>query len=239
MLAYLKDQAAPLLIRFMESGEPFIPDVGSVTWSLRGHAGTLVPGYVDTPLSTGVTDVEKVLTVPALQNTITGTNFFEKRSVIVSALRAGRPWSSVVHYQVIPWLLHTVTPQSARALIGLDQYDLDDSEIDIFGAYLFMRNRLTDTVIVAALSAGTQVEARANRAIGAKAILDALPALSNRILKSKTDGTIKAERFKFDIELMRRTLQGYVDDAVFDALGDNGASTLAYSFGTPTDVITG
>lgn len=239
MRSYLVDQAALIPVLFSELGEPFIPDADSVTWTLRSQSGAVVSGFVDVSVTTGPTDVQVNITIPALQNTISSGLLFEKRTIMVSALRGGKPWMHRVSYYVVPWSNHIVDAAYARSLVGLDDSDVPDSDLDIFNAYLVMSQRLGQTEMEDALSSGTEQEMLVNRAIAARALLDAMPAISNRILKRRTDGSIQAERFKFDRELMEAALRGHIDQAVLSVFGETGESTLLFSFGAPTDPITG
>lgn len=239
MLAYLQDQAALLLIQFTESGEPFIPDTGSVTWSLRDHSGVLVPAYTNVALSTGATDIQKNITIPALQNTIDAARAFEKRTVVVSALRSGNPWTKVITYRVIPWLNMSVTADSARALLGLEPYELTDEEIDIYAAYQKISSQVGQEALQNALTSGTDTELKTNKAIAAQALLDAFAVLQTRLLKRRTDGSIQAERLAINFEDMKAQLQGYVFEATLAIQGESGASVMAFSFSLPVDPITG
>lgn len=239
MQAFLQDKAALLLVQFTESGEPFIPDANSVSWTLRAHDGTQVVGYIDTAISTGVSTVEVSITVPALQNTITAPRDYEKRSVIVSALRGGKPWTKVCHYRIIPWSLHTVTPEAVRSLSGLQDYDLPDAEIDIFEAYLQIRERMGAVALQTALASGVDNEILANRAIAAQALLNRIPTLQTRLLKRRSDGSLQAERFPIDLKDLEARLRGYISEAIIAGVEDNGAVPMNYSFGLPTDPVTG
>lgn len=239
MRSYLANAIAAILVEFRDGGEPFIPVSGSVSWSLRDHSGTLVTGFVNLALTPGVTDTSVLIQVPALQNEITSPREFEKRTVIVSASKAGTPWQAVIPYRITPWLNHSVTADSARALAGLDRSELPDAELDIYAAYKWVEDKLGVDTLETALASGTSDETDANRAIAARAVLVCLSAVASRVLKRRTDGSLEAERFEFDVGKLRVELQALIDTVLINLAGSDIEEPGLFSFGTPTDPITG
>lgn len=238
MRSFLVNTIAAVPVLFREGGEPFIPDANSAKWHLRDHAGALALSNQNITL--GLTDTQTVVQVPALQNTITSPRQFEKRTLIVTATRQGGiPWEMRVAYRVSPWLNHTVTINSVRSLAGLAADELHEDDVDIYAAYKWIEEKITATTLETALASGTADETNTNRAIASKALLEALPAVSMRMLKRKTDGSLEAERFEQDLAALRDMLQRNVDTVVTDLGSVETANTSLFSFGLPTDPITG
>lgn len=237
MRSYLEDTIAAVLVLFRDGGEPFIPDSGSASWSLRDHEGSVV--LSGQAISLGITDTQTLVQVPAIQNTITSPREFEKRMLIVTAMRNGAPWEARVPYRLTPWLNHSVTINVVRSLAGLTTQELPEDDVDIYAAYKWLEAKLTPTTLEEALASGTKNETDANKAIASKALLEALPAVSMRMLKRKADGSIEAERFEQDLNALRESLQKNIDDAMTNIGNVVEAGSALFSFGNPTDVITG
>jgi len=237
MLSFVSDQDVVLVVPFLWNDEPFIPDASSATWSLRDAAGVLVGGYTDVALvTTGVTKIS--ITVPAAENALAGR--FEKRTVVVKALRNGYPWSVSVPYKIHPWLNHTVSPEDVRNFIGVGMSELPDSSIDLLGAYVRLEATLTQSVLNDALTAGGSEEQVANNAVLGHAVLLLLPALRQRLLLKKADGPLRADRDTLDFSALAGTAQAYIADAVSILLGVQDSFADAFiTFSEPTDPITG
>lgn len=239
MRAYLADTIAAIPVDFVDGGEPFIPDTSSVTYSLRDHAGALIGAQTNIGVTVGPADTSVQIAVGAIYNAITTPREFEKRTLIVSALHAGVPVVFQTVYRIAPWLNHSVTMDMVRSLAGLRPSELDDDDVDLFAAYKWLEAKISTVILTTALASGTKDEIDTNLAIASKALLDALPAVENRLLKTKTDGSMEAERFQFDFDALRIQLQANIDGVIEDIAGDAPAQSALYSFGTPTDPITG
>jgi hypothetical protein len=200
MQTYEPNTIVSVFIPFIHQGEAFLPAANSVRYTLRDHAGTPVPGFVDVPLTPGLTDTFVRIEVPALQNAITAGRRFETRTINLRALIGTTPWHTQVRYRLLPWLPITVTPDSIRSYVGLDVTELPDTDLDVISAALDVEAELTQTVLAAALISGTQNERMANRAIQAQAVLNSLTAISSRYLLRHTDGSINAQRGALNIE---------------------------------------
>lgn len=237
MRSYLEDEAARILVEFTEGGEPFI--ASAATWSLRGQDGALLSG--PNTITLGLADVQTSIVISASLNTVLDGLEFEKRTLIVEATNAAttQVWTRRVAYRVLPWLNHSVTPDSVRALAGLDVQNLPDEDIDVFSAYLWLKSMLPDGGLNSALINGGRTEVLANKALEARAVLDAIPSIANRMLKKRADGSIQAERFTFDPTLLQGLMQRHIDEAI-EAINPVAAEAVVnYSFGIPTDPVTG
>lgn len=237
MRSILEDTIAAIPVRFTDGNEPFVPVSGSAKWALRGHDGALL--LTNQAISLGSLDVETLIQVPADQQTIDAAREFDKRTLIVTALRGVSPWELRVSYRVTPWINHTVTIDTVRGLAGLSSDELTPDDIDIYAAYKWLEDKIQTSVLETALASGTKDEIDANLAIASYTLLQALPAVANRLMKRRADGSMEAERFQADMPALRDKLQANIDAVVANLSNVVDDSPVLFSFGTPTDVITG
>lgn len=239
MLTYTQGEIATVAVPFTRDGEPFVPDAGTVSWTLRGTDGTVMTGYVDQPLTT--TDTTVLIEVPSLANSVSLTKRFEKRFLVVKGLVDGDPFQIQTAYQLTAWLNHTVTPDAVRSFVGTDTGELADIDIDIVGAYFEIADMVGEARLTEALSSGLAAEAIANKAIKGQAVLNALPGLRQRMAKRNEDGTLKVERFAIDFDALaadagRLVAAANVTIGLFD---DTDTVPVLFVLATPTiDVMT-
>lgn len=182
-------------VPLVQGGEPFVPDGGQVYWSLRGQDGSVL---VAPTLITGIVDTQAVLTVLAANNTVAGDLTFEKRTITVTGALLGVPFSIRVFYRLQAWINMSCSTDEVRAFMGIDVDELPDDDIDLATAYLDVAGVVTQLVLDAALGSGGVTEISANRAIVARAVVNVIPSVQARMLKSESDGTRDIDRFKVD-----------------------------------------
>jgi hypothetical protein len=188
-------------IPLVRNGEPFLPDNGQVSWSLRGQDGSVIVGPTQV---TGVTDTQVQLTVVAADNTVAGGLLFEKRTILVTGAVGGQPFSIRVIYRLTAWLNYTASADDVRAFMGIDLAELPDSDIDLTIAYSDVAGVVSKDLLDSALVAGDATEIAANRAIVARAVINVIPSAQARMLKSQSDGTQDIDRFKVDFDGLRQ-----------------------------------
>jgi len=203
---------AVISIQFWHQGEPFLPT--TPTWTLRGHDGAPVSGFIAQALTLPPTATSAQVTVPGAQNTVDITRRFEIRRVVVSALRVGVAWQTVIPYRVIPYLNYDATNEDVRAFFGLDAGELPDGDIDLFTAYMAVEEAANRTLFEAALISGDRRQHQANKAIIAQAGLLAIPALRQRLLLRHTDGSINAQRTPIDFEALAEHARAQLNAAL-------------------------
>lgn len=175
-----------------------VPDEGSVSYTLHDGTGVrilgpepLTPAAEATGVSIEISDVENELPVERL---------FDRRTVIVSWMSGGASGSLRLRYRVVPFPLYDVTPDTIRDIIGVASDELPDGSIDIFTGYLLAAQALlisdSRVVLDAALQAGDMRSITANRLVAFTVVQELLPSLSQRVLQSKTDGTLKSDRIR-------------------------------------------
>lgn len=228
---------AVITVQFRQQGEPFLPT--TPTWTLRGHSGAPVSGYIAQALTLPPTATSAQVTVPGAQNTIAVDRRFEIRRVVVSALRVGVAWQTVIPYRVIPYLNYDATVDDVRSFFGLDEGELPNGDVDLFAAYIAVEEAATRTVFETALVSGDRRQHQANNAIIAQAALLAIPALRQRLLLRHTDGSINAQRTPINWEALEGHARAQLN-AALDVVGNRLAPVFG-GFVAPAllDPITG
>lgn len=224
-------------VSFQVNGDPAIPDVGSVTYTLRDHLGVEMTGQTDVPVTTDATTTGVSITLPASANTITQS--LERRTLVVNWTKGGAPQVIRIPYWLHNWLNHSVTPDQVRSFIGINRDELPDEEIDLVRAYFKVEDLLTKTVLENALSGDPRETQLAEDAILAQAVLDLSPSLKARTAQRLTDGTIGFDRPKIDdFDLVMSRAREMLEAAISELTGSS-TDTPIVIFGVRPDAITG
>lgn len=221
------------------------PDAASAFWSLYSHTGILLSGptlLVTTPTTTNIP-----IPVAAVQNTISGALFFEKRTLVLTWVSSGQSHTVIQTYRIIPLLPITSGPAQVRSILSLTEEELRDDEIDLVGAYMEVSVELVQnnapTPLLAMLVSGDRIERAANQVLEYHALLPLLVTIELRAAVAMGDGTQSLERFKnIDFNELRANLRGE-RARVFNVLVTGGAkpdvnAPLRTALTTPIDVIT-
>lgn len=231
--------AARIVVPFERDGEPFLPASGSVKWTLRDHEGSIVTGYNAKAETPAPTDTFVLLTVNAPETAIDPDRRFEKRTIILEANVGPLPWSRRIVFRLADFLNHSVDEGAVRSKIGVGVSELPDSDIDLWAAYMDVETAVTKDVLDAALASGSAAEDAANIAIRSRAVLAALPALSQRIFQKRSDGSINVTRNKLDIDAIRGAALDALNEALNTITGRQFTAIPMFAFASGTDVITG
>lgn len=239
MKSIVAGEAVTVAVPYMRDGEPFVPDVGSVTYTLRGQDGTVISGFAAVAVTTTTTTTKSFITIAAPQTATTLR--YEKRTLIVNGTRnSGLPFQQIYHFRVHPWLSHTRTNDDVRAFVGVGPDELPDDTLDLVASYINLEAKLTQASMDAALAGGGVNEQLVNEALVAQAVLDLLPALKQRLLIMKADGPLKAQRDKLNLDDVRGRAFDKLAQAVADiGGGDFDMQDVFIQVITPTDPITG
>jgi len=222
----------PLLV----DGEYVVPDVGSVTSTLRGNDGTVLStGSVTTTAAT--TDVS--IEIDAEDNTKAVGKDFSNRVVILDFLVGGFPHQIKTHYRLIDWLTFTTSGEDVRGLLGVSSSELPDSVIELISAYFRVRTELGEAVLLAALAAGDDKARAADEAIACVAALDVIPSLQARVPQSEGDGVIKFTRALVNWEKAHRDISAKLSRALSKISGIVETSPVLGVLGVKTDPVTG
>lgn len=182
-----KDVTLPVPLTY--NGQPAVPDSGTAVLHVLGPDGSEV--YTQN-LMTGPTDAVIVVTVPAANNAITTS--FSRRTVMISAERAGIPFESIVVYRLVPAINYTVTPADVRGFLGVNENELPDQDVDLTAALMDLEFNFTRATMTTALTSGEEAEVRANEAILYTAVLKLIPSLANRVAQEESDGALSFKR---------------------------------------------
>lgn len=197
MQDFLSGEAVSIRFTYGSGHEPVIPDVGSVTYTLLSAAGTPVAGVENIPITTDSATFSSRIDVPSLYNVIPMTKTFDRRSIIIRfAVNGVTDWQRI-NYRLIPSLPYTVTAATVRAFLGVNKTELPDEDIDLFSAYVYVQEAVSDpSLLTAALSSGDKLELLANDVIAMRAAIDIIPSLQNRVTQAEKNGVMGFDRIK-------------------------------------------
>jgi hypothetical protein len=227
-------------VRFERLGEPTIPTVGSVKYTLRGHDGLPIVGHTDVSVTTTTTTTSINLPLPAAVNT--ASLRIEKRHLFITYEVAGATYQMALSYRLVPFLNHTVTKDKVRSQFGgIAKHHLPDDDIDLVRAYLQIEEKVGQSTLDTALASGTVLEITANDAILWQAALDVLPSVQLRIMQKETDGALSFERgdLASSLPMLEESLRQKLLAAVNTISGRTTESLPLIAFALPTDPITG
>lgn len=230
-------EGASLLFEFIVGGEYVSPS--SAIYTLRGHDGTAVLTDQSIVLAAGATDA--VVAVGAANNALSGSQVVQNRYVDVQFVVNGQIYRLRQTYTIIEYPLYTASVADVRALIGLFDHELKDSEVDIHSAYLDVEKTVTSSILSAAFAAADRTNVQANKAIACQAALSILPSLRLRAIQKTGDDNIEVSRFsKVDFDQIEAAISLQYSRALFD-LNPSATSTdpNLMTVTAPIDPITG
>lgn len=214
MQDFLSDENVNLTFFYGNGSEPTIPDAGSVSYTVLDHSGNPLVALTDVPITTDGSTIRSLIVIPAIYNSVDLSKEFERRTVIVRYTSQGLSKLNRIVYRLVPMVHYTTTVDSVRAFLGVNDGELGDKDIDLFGAYLFVRDAFNDPITLdAALVSGGRLEIAANDAIAMRAAVDVIPSLQTRIAQSEKNGPMGFDRVKIkDFSgLMEAALVRYAD----------------------------
>lgn len=171
-----------------------IPDAGSVTFTLYDGTGTplsVTAGLMPDADASGVS-----VPLHATFQVIAPGRAFERRRLIVNWMANGRSRSTEQTYRVVPPPPYSVSAHDVRSYLGVSIGELPNRDIDLFSAYLTLRQVVGADLLDAALASGTVSELRAERAIVLTAATGLFPSMQYRVAQKRTDGNYEFERIK-------------------------------------------
>lgn len=227
---------ASVFVQFTQNGQPIVPDLGSVTYTLYGQNGTPVLSDQPVAIPAGATSIT-IITPPEHD---VRTLKYEKRTVVVRWLKGAAPYTQRVVYKLYPFLNHTVTEDEVRSFLGVSKAELEDHEIDLLESYRWVENKVTEAALENALESGGDIEYKANKSILYVACLSVIPSLKLRLAKARSDGPLSWTRF--DVENFLE-LEAFIRRELDEALGvidlQPEGTYILITKSTPTDPITG
>lgn len=228
---------AGLLFPTQIDGEYVVPD--TMSYTVRDNSGSVIVSRI-LPFPTAT---QLFVGVPSDLNTVAGGKDFENRTVEVLYARGDRAVRVRKTYRVAQWVNMTCTEADVRAALGVLDHELQDSDIDLLGAYLFVQEAASGSILTTALAAGNLTTTYANQAIVSQAALRVLPSLQLRAAVAIKDDNQTFQRASaLDFAALQAGLQDDYDDALVrmiplaDRVPGTSLSTLVVTL--PTDVIT-
>lgn len=228
MKTYVSNRDITVNVPFETDGEPFVPDAGSLVYSLTAPDGTALVS--SQAIST--TDTSVNITVPSIHNVMSAA-LSELRFIEVSGRNANRPFEITLAYRLTPRILMTVSPDAVRGFLGVDAGELPDRDIDLIDAFLELAEQVSNPLTL--ISQDTEAGRNFNKAVVYKTVLNILPSLPQRLSKSETDGTSKVDRFNIDFADLEREAR----NRLASALGAETVTRTLVQFTTRPDPLTG
>jgi len=238
MLNFAAGQDVSLVIPFKVDGEYVTPDEDSVSYSVRDAQGVLISALtnVSVTLTPGVTDTS--ITIPATNNT--KTLDFETRSVIVTFKVSGQTHNLTLAYRLSDWVNLFINGGTVRGILGLNEFELPDADIDIMAAYASLNDELGDTTLPDALTSGTIKAQAANRAVALKAAIEQCTSIPMRAMRSERSGDTAYDRYpRRDWTSLERDLSAELELEVDKFRVTTKDIPTTFLVGARTDVITG
>lgn len=197
--------------------------VNSATWTLRDDTGAVVDSRSNVALNNeGNATLVSVL-VPQSANQKGGSETVSYRFLEVSwASAGGRTHRTTVAYRIASWVALSATKGDVRGLLGLNDAELPDDDIDLMGSALALRE-----TIGASFPNGTT---NSQRLICLHAALSLRNSITLRVASAMASDNVSFKRLAdLDIDAIMYRISGDYD-ATFLAV----APGLAVSFPVPT-----
>ena len=188
----IEGNLAQISIPFSKTPEPVIPDFGSVSYSLFDAAGNSL--VIDEPVVTGPTSFQASLSIPATWNSVAISSRFSRRHIQLTYQVSGAVFQTNISYRVIPKLTHSVGPSEVRGFLGVNLWELEDSDIDLTGAYFDVEASVGRQVLEEALISGNILELKANELIRMRAAIQVIPSLRHRVAQEEKNGVKSFQR---------------------------------------------
>ena len=231
---------AALAIPFAVDSQPVVPDVGSVSYTIRDHSGTPLAGLIDIPYLTQADSYQMQILIPSSAHMISISRRFERRSVVVSFKIDGGEAQIVRSYRVIPEPLHTVSPKDVRSFIGIEEHELPDADIDLFSAFMAVEKDVGMDTLHAALVSGTTDELAGNTLVRMQAVLDVLPSAKQRMAQTEKRGVKEFSRVDLkELDKLKIAAEDRYQEAYDEIVVAVETNVSVFLISTNTDAITG
>lgn len=227
------DDDAQVLINFVVDGVFVVPTAAWAT--VRDNTGSvLIASEALTIDGTTAT-----LTVPGANNSLASGADTSNRYVNVYFNSNGRQYRQDLNYRVMSFLPITTGYDDVRAVLGLENSELPDTEIDIPQAYLELKREYGD-LFTEALTAETVLNGIANRAIAIKAAIEVSYSLELRTgIKFSSEEQTFQRMSEINFTAMRLGLGKLLATQINILLDQEDVGTASFVVATPTDAITG
>jgi hypothetical protein len=214
------------LIQF-SSGQP----TSNLVYTLKNQAGdTVVTNSV--AIATG--QLSYLVEITPLQNTMTNP-LFEKMTLEWEYTTATQAIDDSFSYIIHAPIGFPVSIEGVRSLLGVNEDELPDEEVNLFEGYLAFRTLIGETVDLTPLvSSGNLSTYNMTKAIEACTALALFPTLQIRLPRKYDSGTSSYERWNnIDWEALASSLNGIIGIGLeiavpdFDYYSDNPIFVLS------------
>ena len=238
MQSFIAGTDLAIRVLFEVGGEPVVPDLASVFYTIRDNVGAALAGHTDVAVVTTADTGEISVSAPANINGKALT--FENRTISVKFKISGQTHFIDKAYRLVDRINMTVDAGSCRSLLGLAPNELPDEDLDLHMAYILTADNIGKAVLDAALIAGTSITHAANRAIACRAILEVISSLQLRALAQEKSQTASMSRLtKLDFNKIETWITQLYAKARLTVNGETQGGLPLLALVTPTDPITG
>jgi hypothetical protein len=230
-------EAASLSFNLMQQGDFVIPDPATnVVLTIRNKLGATL--HTESQTSAGSL---YSFAVPALTNTLTGSNTIEARFVKVRYVLNGGAETLNENYQLSAFIPFTVTSESVRTYLGITIDELEDNEIDLLQAYHTLVGTYGSNFTTPFATEGV-LSFAANKAVAIQAAINLAVGLPQRIAQ-KTDAEKASfqRATKFDPYKLIAKLEEELSETLAGILPstDTTVGAANFSVSAGTDPFTG
>lgn len=234
MMSFAGD-AVTISIPLIVNGEYAVPDLNTVSYTVRDNSGSVVvpATAVTTDASTTTVHVQTSSSINQI------TKDVETRYVELKFSVSGNVHIKRVNYQIITWVPLTVSEDHVRAELGVTIYEVPDGDINIASAYFQIKHDL-GTTFVDSLTAGNRLTFTANRLVALRAALNVIPSLQLRIMQSEKTDTAQMSRLSsLDFERLTGNLSSTYGQLQSEISGVGLTEVGIFNVVSGTDPFTG
>lgn len=232
---YLSGTDITIQIDYEKDGQSVVPETAS--FNLRSAGGV---SLLAAPLLAETTT--EFLAIPGIHNGLTLGSLFEHRFLQVDFVVDGATFTTMLSYQLAPFIPLTATPQQVRSLLGLDFSELGDSDIDLKAAY-FQLAEENGVDFTAAFTLPGVRSLSANTAVALRAALNLATSLELRTgVSTRSEDHMFSRSTQLDFGSILMKLNQALAKALNVALGvvvTSSSGVQAFQLTLPTDVVTG
>lgn len=229
MQYYPSAEAVQSNIDFIEDGEFYTPDVGSVTYTLLDNQNVAISGQTSIVVTTTASTTNVVLNIGAAYNIKSSLKDFENRTIHLKGTVGGKPFAIRSRYRLIDSALLILDPNNVRVILGVSDSELPDEDIDVFISYFKYANKYGDT-FKNAFSQGDISALYAESVVYLETAINAVPALRLKVAQTESDGVVRFSRFtNIDWDSLLADLKSKLEEALL-TVGVSTEETIVGGF---------
>ena len=160
--------------------------LSTVTWTLRDDTGAVMLGHNNVVMSNEAEADSVLITVPGVAN-VKASGVVVGRFLEVAWEATGGLKKRLVHdYRICDWISLSVTPAFVRGLVGLNEAELPDDDLDLVSAVLKLRGAIGNSF--------PSSEATHQRLVALQALLDIKNSLALRVAATMASDNVSFKR---------------------------------------------